>query len=125
MSLDPFGLLSRFDDDWFGSREAVVLFSLSAISSIAALALFAHIHPANMLSWAQLPLGLVSVAGPVGLALIYFGMWVYWVRLDDSAPWNKRAWFLILLLGPWFGSCLYCFFVYLPQVLRKNGRVAR
>jgi hypothetical protein len=54
------------------------------------------------------------------LLFLWFGMWAYWVRLDDSKTYSKRLWFLVLLLGFWYGSCLYCYFVYFPQVIRRN-----
>ena len=124
MSLDPFGLLSSFDEEWFVSRQAGVIFFLSAVSSIAVMALLVGlVHPSGMSPAAKFPWIVFSVAGPAGLLVLYFGMWWYWIRFDDSGAWAKRLWFLILLVGPWFGGILYCFFVYLPQVYRKENTV--
>jgi len=60
------------------------------------------------------------VLGVPAAFFLCLGMWRYWVRLDDSNPWAKRAWFFLLLVGLWWASCLYYFLVYLPQVVRKQ-----
>jgi len=65
-----------------------------------------------------------GMIGAAGGCLLYFSMWFYWERLDESKTSTKRSWFVVLLLGLWYGSCLYYFFVYRPQVnaFRKDLR---
>jgi hypothetical protein len=113
-------------DDWLLSRQAAALFCLSAVSSLAiAPILLGWVHLARMSFWPRLPWEVLGIVGAIALVTLYFGMWVYWVRLDDSGKWTKRVWFLVLLLGPWYGSCAYCFAVYLPLVLRKRQMETR
>jgi hypothetical protein len=57
--------------------------------------------------------GMVGAAGGV---LLYYSMWFYWAWIDESKTSSKRVWFFLLLLGLWYGSCVYYFFVYRPQV---------
>lgn len=64
--------------------------------------------------------GMIGAAGGV---TIYYTMWFYWREMDASKPGKKRLWFFVLLLGLWYGSCMYFYFVYRPQVaaLRKEA----
>ncbi len=111
-------------DRWIIGHQGVLLFTLSALCSLALTPIFlGWIHPARMSYSLRIFWAALEILGPIGLVLIYFGMWLYWVRLDGSRVWTKRAWFVILLVGPWYGSCLYCFFVYLPQVLAREKKV--
>jgi len=60
--------------------------------------------------------------GAAGCLTIYYSMWFYWREVDASKAGKKRLWFFVLLLGLWYGSCLYYYCVYRPQVtaLRKG-----
>jgi hypothetical protein len=108
-------------DDWLVTCQAVNFFVVSAVCSLALTPiLLGWVHLAEMSFWIRIPWAILTIIGPIGLVSVYFGMWLYWVRVDHSAVWAKRLWFVIPLLGPWYGNCLYCFFVYLPQVLRKT-----
>jgi hypothetical protein len=65
---------------------------------------------------------IAGAVGAIGGALLYVTMWFYWARIDDSSGWKRRIWFLVLLLALWYGSCLYYFAVYRPQVTAfRNG----
>jgi hypothetical protein len=111
----------KYIDDWLVTRQAVNFFVVSAVCSLALTPiLLGWVHLAEMSFWIRIPWAILTIIGPIGLVSVYFGMWLYWVRVDHSAVWAKRLWFVIPLLGPWYGNCLYCFFVYLPQVLRKT-----
>jgi hypothetical protein len=70
--------------------------------------------------WSRLPWGILGVLGPVAIFFLWFGMWRYWVRIDRTAGWERRKWFIVLLVGFWWGSCLYCMLVYLPQIYGKG-----
>jgi hypothetical protein len=48
-------------------------------------------------------------------------MWIYWVKVDRSGHARKRLWFVVMLAGAWYGSCLYFYFAYLPQVRHRWG----
>jgi hypothetical protein len=80
-----------------------------------------RIDTTKMSFWMRLPWGLMGIVGPIGLFFLLLGMWRYWMRLDDSGPAAKRFWFFVLLVGFWYGSVLYFYSVYLPQVFRKSN----
>jgi len=112
---------SWFKDDWLVSRRATVMFFVAVILVLAVTPLFLG----SVEDPAQMPLGgrvfwtILGMLGPIGLFFLWFGMWRYWVRLDRSRVYVKRLWFVILIIGFWYGSCLYYFFVYYPQVSRR------
>jgi hypothetical protein len=47
-----------------------------------------------------------------------------WASDRFLGMWAKRMWFIVLLVGFWWGSCLYRYFVYLPQVFRSTSAEA-
>ena len=109
-----------FKDRWIVSRQAGKLFLISALIALAMTPIFfGAVDTERMSFWPRLPWALLSIVGPVAVLFLWFGMWRYWFQIDRSARWIKRLWFVILLVGFWWGSCLYCFFVYLPQVFRR------
>jgi hypothetical protein len=111
-----------YKDSWLVTRGAANLFLIATVAVIAltVLLLFGKTDTNAMSLAARLPVALLGVVGPLALFFLWFGMWRYWVRLDRSSAWTKRFWFLVLLVGFWWGSCLYCCFVYTPQVLRRT-----
>jgi hypothetical protein len=114
-----------FKDDWLITRRAANLFLLSTFLVLALTPVFfGKVHTASMSFFARLPWGILGILGPIALFFLWFGMWRYWVRIDRSAAWAKRMWFVVLLVGLWWGSCLYCFLVYLPRVYRRAGAEA-
>jgi hypothetical protein len=117
-------LWNRFKDDWLITRQAARLFVVSTLLVLALTPVFlGKIDTQTMPFWTRLPWGILGILGPIALFFLWFGMWRYWVRIDNSSVWIKRMWFVVLLVGFWWGSCLYCLLVYLPQVLRRS-RVA-
>jgi len=113
---------TRFKDEWLITQQAAKLFLVSTFLVLALTPAFlGKIHTDKMPLWERLPWAILGVLGPVALFFLWLGMWRYWVRLDRSRPWTKRMWFILLLVGFWLGSCLYCFFVDLPQVYRRAG----
>lgn len=114
-------LWNRFKDDWLITGQAARLFLLSTVLVLALTPVFlGWVDTTKMSFWMRLPWGILGVVGPVAIFFLWFGMWRYWVRLDDSKVAAKRAWFLVLLLGFWWGSCLYYFFVYHPQATQRG-----
>ena len=110
-----------FKDEWLVTRQAVKLFFLSTLLVFALTpVLLGKIDTSTMSFWARLPWGILGILGPIALFFLWFGMWRYWVRIDRSGRRAKRTLFVVQLLGFWWGSCLYCFFVYLPQIARRE-----
>jgi hypothetical protein len=110
-----------FKDNWLITRQAAKLFAVSTALVLALTPVFlGKVDTSRMSFWTRLPWGILGILGPIALFFLWFGMWRYWVRIDRSPIWTKRMWFVVLLIGFWWGSCLYCFFAYLPQVIRRT-----
>ena len=116
----------RFNDQWLRTRPAARLFLASSLLvfafTISAL-VSGPIDLNSMNFWQRLPWGILGLTVPPTIFFLYFGMWIYWVRLDDSRTWLKRIWFVLLLIGLCWGSCLYCFCVYLPQLKNRRDKL--
>lgn len=110
----------RVRDDLLTTRPAAAIFFLSTLlMPITTAQMFGLVDPSRIPVWGRVPWGIVCMAGTVGLFVLWFGMWLYWVRLDDSKRFFKKIWFVILLLGSGGGACIYYYSVYLPQVFRE------
>jgi hypothetical protein len=110
-----------FKDDWLITRQAAKLFVIAAFLVLAVTpALLGRIDIKTMASSMRLAWNIVGALGSFALFFLWFGMWRFWVRVDNSRHWVKRVWFFVLLVGVWWGSCLYCFFIYLPQIHRPR-----
>lgn len=119
--IGPFFLPARSLREWLVSRWASRFFFVSAICVVALIPVFGGVVDTTKMSFLQrLPGALLGVVGPVAIFCLWLGMWIYWVRLDDSSQWPKRVWFLVLLFGFWYGSVLYYFVVYLQQMTRRG-----
>ncbi len=117
----PWGLYNRFEDDWLVTRQAVKLFLVSAVYLLALTPVFlGRIDIAHMSLWMRLVWDILGAVGAVAVFFLWIGMLRYWIRIDRSKKWIRRLSFVVLLLGFWYGACLYCFAVYTPQVLRKE-----
>jgi len=81
--------------------------------------------PENPGFWENAAWGVLGVAGAIGTFFIWGGMWAYWTRCDSSRRTVKRIWFMVLLLGFWYGAVLYYLFKYLPAEGPKHkARIA-
>jgi hypothetical protein len=115
--LGPFGFFEWFKDGWLVSRQALKLFRLSTVFVLATIPIFVmHWAPEHPTLWQNLLGGTAGVLGPISIFFLWFGMWRYWFRLDNSPSQMKRTSFILLLIGVWYGAVLYCYFVYGPQV---------
>src|ERR1700680_899616 len=113
---------SWLSDDWLVTRQTQRFFMLSVVLVLALFPVFrGWVHTTEMSFGMRLAWTIVGVIGPIAIFFLWFGMWRYWVRIDNSSKWAKRTWFVILLLGFWWGSCVYCLFAYLPQVTKKRS----
>lgn len=66
-------------DRWIIGHQGVLLFTLSALCSLALTPIFlGWIHPARMSYSLRIFWAALEILGPIGLVLIYFGMWLYW-----------------------------------------------
>lgn len=103
-------------DDWLASRRANQLFAFFSIVIAAMTAfLLRGVGP-------NFPLNVGGVLAGIGVALVWSGMWHYWVQLDSSSRAARRIWFLVLLFGVWYGAILYYVCVYLPATRRDRKR---
>ena len=112
-------------DDWLISRRISMLFFLSALLVLAMTPIFQGVDTTKMTFWHRLPWGILGIVGPFGMFFLWLGMWRYWVRIDNSSAWLKRIWFVILVIGFWWGSVFYYFLAYLPQMIRLRKSEAR
>jgi signal transduction histidine kinase len=101
------------------------LFFLSALLVIAMTFIFSGVDTNKMTFWQRLPWGILGILIPFGMLFLWLGMWRYWVRIDRSSRWLKRIWFVVLLIGFWWGSVLYYFLAYLPQMIRRRESEVR
>lgn len=108
-------------DDWLISPIASKAFLFCTICVVALTPFFmGSIDTTKMTFWQRLPWGTLGLVGGPAIIFLWFGMWRYWMRVDHSNALSKRAWFLVLLLGFWWGSALYNLCVYLPQTIRRK-----
>lgn len=119
MEIGPLAVFTSFSDGWLISRQARRLFSASAVLTLlVTVTIFRGVNSSKLPFAERLPLAILGVVGTLALLFIWAGMWRYWYRLDDSGKWVKWLWFLVLLLGfPW-SSCVYFLCVYLLQTTR-------
>jgi hypothetical protein len=116
-----FSLVRKLSDEWLVSSAAVKLFILSTIFVVVLIPVL-FIYAQGQASTAkQMFGGAIGVLGAPATLFLWQGMWRYWARIDHSRIWIKRCWFIVLLFGFWYGSVLYCYFVYLPQVRQRGA----
>ncbi len=108
------------NDNWLASPTAVKFFLISTIFVVASIPLAeGWIDITKTTLGIRLPLTILAILGTIAILSLWIGMWLYWIRLDGSGIWAKRAWFFVLLVGFWYGAVPYYFFVYRPQVTRR------
>jgi hypothetical protein len=66
--------------------------------------------------------GTAGVFTAVSVFYLWGGMWKYWIRLDLSSRAARRTWFLVLLIGVWYGGVLYYSFVYIPAIRKMRAK---
>ncbi|MGH9790674.1 MAG: hypothetical protein ACRD5W_05640 [Candidatus Acidiferrales bacterium] len=98
-----------FDDDWLMTRRACWLFITSTFFVLALTPVFLGWIDADNITLAErVMFGVLGIAGSVSLFFLWIGMWRFWVRVDQSPAMARKLWFLDLLRGFWWGSCVYC-----------------
>ena|SRR5712692_4691019 len=118
--IGPLGLLNLFKDQWLVSRQAAALFFLCTICVVRITPVFWGFDTPRNWFWTKTSPDILGALAAIGSLLLWLGMWRHWVRIDNSRRWMKRIWFVVLLIGFSWGSCLYYFFGYLPQFLRRR-----
>lgn len=109
-----------FDDEWFFTRQAARLFIISTFFVLALTPVFlGGINPQEVSTAGRVLWGVVGISGSISLFFLWIGMWRFWVQADNSTVAARKVWFIILLAGVWWASCLYCYLVYWPQVRKK------
>lgn len=106
-------LWERVGDEWFGAKRARRLFSAAAALVVTGTAVLCFPIPAEPRFAVKLVLGLAGVLAGLSVFFLWSGMWQYWIRRDPSSRLARRAWFVILLVGFWYGAVAYCLCVYL------------
>lgn len=111
----------KLTPEWLRSSNAASIFVVCSAFTLALVpVLFGRVQRGGSFAY-QAFWGSVGVVGAPATILLWVGMWKYWAQVDDAGRWAKRFWFLILLVGLWYGSVLYCYLVYLPQRRRMRG----
>jgi hypothetical protein len=114
-------LLDKIRDDQIVSRRAVRFFVASSLFVVGLTAfLLTGIDPAKLPFWYRLPITILVMLAVVATFSVWIGMWRFWIRLDRSSKAIRRMWFVLLLIGFWWSSCLYLYIVYFPTVRKKQ-----
>jgi hypothetical protein len=107
----------RLDDGWLMSKNASVLFALSALVIIGmTIVLSSNIDFQNLGLLSNILGGMGGVLAALSIFFLWGGMWRYWIRCDFSPTSSRRFWFMVLLVGMWFGAIVYYAFVYVRQI---------
>ena len=122
--IGPLGLWNRFDEGWIATRQAGLLFFIASLFVVALTPVFFGFVEPSTSRIINVFWGVVGVVGAFSIFFLGMGMWRYWARVDASRKLAKRFWFLVMLVGFWYGSCLYCWCLYLPCVMRLYRNAA-
>ena len=126
MAMYPGSFIWRFlSEDWLVGKRAAVLFGFFLaviVGMTAALYNSERIPQAGVLGTSLWAVG--GVLAGLGIFFLWGGMWRYWIDCDPSSRAARRFWFLVLLLGIWYGAVLYYALVYLPNTRRSGGKAA-
>jgi uncharacterized membrane protein len=113
----------RIGDEWLDTKAASGLFGASAFVIVAVTPIwFGYVTIPDTTLWANVFLGISGVVGALSVFFLWSGMWRYWMQCDASTRGVKRAWFLVLLIGFWYGAILYYLLAYLPR--KRKGKIA-
>lgn len=109
-------------NEWFVSEKASALFAVSALLTLVLTSvLYVGIPSPSTLSTTSMVLyGAVGFICPLAMFFLWLGMLRFWTRGEPSNRIARRAWFIVLILGLWYGAILYYAFVYMPLVRRKR-----
>jgi len=119
-----FPFTRSFSDRWLVTRKGMNWFLACVIAAALTTPIaFGILRPSAIVEpWGFL-IGLLAVPGAVCTLFLWFGMWAFWTRLDNSSRRARNISFFVLFFGVWFGAILYFFYSYRPQVNRITRRV--
>jgi hypothetical protein len=109
----------RIGDKWLVGKPAAALFAFSSVVITAVTyvgitnIMIRDTGLLNNVAW-----GIIGVTCGLSILFVWGGMWSYWIRIDSSGKATRVTWFLLLVIGLWYGAILYYAFVYLPN----NGK---
>jgi hypothetical protein len=118
------GILNLFSPNWVATRQAAMLFLGSSLMVLATTPIYlGKMGSVPFAAWEEDIWLIVGILGTLCIFFLWGGMLQYWRRVDLSSKWAKRLSLVILIAGLWWGACLYCYVVYVPQVFRgKSSR---
>ncbi len=111
---------STIEASLVSSRARKLLFLCSLLTVALFPVFWGWMHPSTVFLSMRIFWTVFAMLATAGLLLLWLAMWTYWFRLDHSKRFPKAVWFLLLLVGFWYGSLAYYFFAYLPQTSRKT-----
>jgi hypothetical protein len=114
----------RIDDEWLVSKSASAFFALSVLIIVGmTVVLFANIESQTLGFVGNALLGIGGVLAAVSVFFLWGGMWRYWIECDSSSLAARRIWFLVLVVGLWYGAILYYALVYMqrPRVMQRGS----
>jgi hypothetical protein len=118
-SSDGPGFYERTQPFLFWSAVAVVVLGLALLGGNLAVSYGADLEHPSLPT--RVFFGFVGALGAPAALFLWLAMWYYWVRHDHSSRLRKSMWFIVLLLGAWFGSSLYYFFVFARRGEMQRG----
>lgn len=114
-------LWSKPRDEWLATNQAGLVFLACSVLTLFLTPVFlGYVSNRGGTPLFELGWGIVGALGAPATLFLWVGMWRYWARLDRSGKWTRRLWFVVLLFGFWYGSVVYCYFAFLPQVWRTR-----
>jgi hypothetical protein len=115
----------RISGEWLVSRMASALFAACCVLiAVMTAVLYRDDQLQDIGSIASVLLGVGGMACSVGIFFLWGGMWRYWMTGKPSNRAARRLWFLLLIVGVWYGAILYYVFVYLPASRRMSRECA-
>jgi hypothetical protein len=113
-------LWDRVGDRWLASKAACVLFALSSLAVTLMTVAFALELVRDSGPFSETLWGAAGVFAALSVFFLWSGMWRFWTKLDHSSSFARRCWFVVMLIGFWYGAILYFLFVYIPHVGRRS-----
>jgi membrane protease YdiL (CAAX protease family) len=112
----------RISDEWLMSKAASVLFAISSgVIALVTAALLSGVLLAEDSSAGKLLWAIAGSSCGIGIFFLWGGMWRYWMKGKPPNRVARRIWFVLMVVGVWYGAVLYYIFVYLPSA-RKSDR---
>ena len=117
-------------DNNLHARLTAVLFAMAATIVVVLVGLAEFLpntfaNASNYSTFGEIAFTAAMMLFAISNLAIVVGMFRFWVACDKSSKVARRIWFVIMLVGLirlGLGAALYCFAVYLPQVLKRANQ---